>query len=59
MTTQTINTLKTTSATLLKLALVAIVVGSLTGEWRSIMQRMGLDTGFWFGSLTRRSLQLG
>jgi nitric oxide reductase subunit B len=43
----------------LLLALVAIVVGSLTGEWRSIMQRMGLDTGFWFGSQGYEYVDLG
>ncbi|MCA9602088.1 MAG: cbb3-type cytochrome c oxidase subunit I, partial [Myxococcales bacterium] len=30
-------------------ALVLVVVGSLTGEWFSVHQMMGLDAGFWFG----------
>lgn len=30
-------------------ALVAVVFGSLAGEWLSVQQVFGLDAGFWFG----------
>jgi nitric oxide reductase subunit B len=40
-------------------ALVVVVAGSLTGEWRSIMQRMGLDEGFWFGHQGYEYVDLG
>ncbi len=43
----------------LLVALVVIVVGSLAGEWASIMQRMGLDTGFWFGHQGYEYVDLG
>jgi nitric oxide reductase subunit B len=43
----------------LLVALVVIVVGSLGGEWASIMQRMGLDTGFWFGHQGYEYVDLG
>jgi nitric oxide reductase subunit B len=43
----------------LLVALVVIVVGSLAGEWASIMQRMGLDTGFWFGHQGYEYIDLG
>ncbi len=43
----------------LLVALVVIVLGSLTGEWFSIAQRMGLDTGFWFGSQGYEYVDLG
>jgi nitric oxide reductase subunit B len=43
----------------LLVALVVIVVGSLAGEWASIMQRMGLDTSFWFGHQGYEYVDLG
>jgi nitric oxide reductase subunit B len=43
----------------LLVALVVVVAGSLTGEWRSIMQRMDLDTGFWFGHQGYEYVDLG
>ncbi|MCK6487353.1 MAG: nitric-oxide reductase large subunit [Planctomycetes bacterium] len=43
----------------LLVALVVIVVGSLAGEWSSIMQRMGLDAGFWFGHQGYEYVDLG
>jgi nitric oxide reductase subunit B len=43
----------------LLVALVVIVVGSLAGEWASIMQRMGLDVGFWFGHQGYEYVDLG
>jgi len=43
----------------LLVALVVIVLGSLAGEWFSIMQRMGLDTGFWFGHQGYEYIDLG
>jgi nitric oxide reductase subunit B len=43
----------------LLVALVVIVVGSLAGEWASIMQRMGLDAGFWFGHQGYEYIDLG
>lgn len=43
----------------LLVALVVIVVGSLAGEWASIMQRMGLDAGFWFGHQGYEYVDLG
>jgi nitric oxide reductase subunit B len=30
-------------------ALLVIVVGALAGQWFAVMQRMGLETNFWFG----------
>jgi len=43
----------------LLVALVVIVVGSLAGEWASIMQRMGLNAGFWFGHQGYEYIDLG
>ena len=43
----------------LLVALVVIVVGSLAGEWASIMQRMGLEQGFWFGHQGYEYVDLG
>jgi nitric oxide reductase subunit B len=43
----------------LLVALVVIVIGSLAGEWSSIMQRMGLDAGFWFGHQGYEYVDLG
>jgi len=40
-------------------AVVAVVVGSLSGQWFSVMQRMGLDTGFWFGHQGYEYVDLG
>jgi nitric oxide reductase subunit B len=33
----------------LYIALLAVVVGSLAGEWLSVQQVFSLDNGFWFG----------
>jgi nitric oxide reductase subunit B len=30
-------------------ALLVIVVGALAGQWFAVMQKMGLETNFWFG----------
>jgi nitric oxide reductase subunit B len=30
-------------------SLIVIVVGSFTGQWLAVMQRLGLDHNFWFG----------
>lgn len=30
-------------------ALLVIVVGALTGQWFAVMQKLGLETNFWFG----------
>lgn len=43
----------------LLVCLVVIVVGSLAGEWASIMQRMGLNAGFWFGHQGYEYIDLG
>ncbi len=43
----------------LLVCLVVIVVGSLAGEWSSIMQHMGLNTGFWFGHQGYEYVDLG
>ena len=40
-------------------ALLVIVVGSLAGQWASIMQRLGLETGFWFGHQGYEYVDLG
>jgi nitric oxide reductase subunit B len=40
-------------------ALVLVVVGSLTGEWFSVHQMMGLDAGFWFGHQGYEYVDLG
>lgn len=34
---------------LLWFALVVVVVGSMTGEWLGVAQKLGLDANFWFG----------
>ena len=43
----------------LLLCLVIIVVGSMYGEWASIMQTLDLDTGFWFGHQGYEYVDLG
>ena len=40
-------------------ALVVVVLGSLAGEWLSVQQRLGLDTGFWFGQQGYEYVDLG
>ena len=40
-------------------ALLVIVVGSLAGQWASIMQRLGLEAGFWFGHQGYEYVDLG
>ncbi|MCP4901127.1 MAG: nitric-oxide reductase large subunit [bacterium] len=40
-------------------ALLIIVVGSLTGQFLSIMQRLGFETGFWFGHQGYEYVDLG
>ncbi len=40
-------------------ALLVIVVGSLTGQWFAIMQRLGLETNFWFGHQGYEYVDLG
>jgi len=40
-------------------ALLVIVVGSLAGQWASIMQRLGLSEGFWFGHQGYEYVDLG
>lgn len=41
------------------LALLVIVVGSLAGQWFSIMQRLDLDVNFWFGHQGYEYVDLG
>lgn len=41
------------------LALLVVVGGSLAGEWLSIDQRLGLNTGFWVGHQGYEYLDLG
>jgi nitric oxide reductase subunit B len=40
-------------------ALLVVVAGSLTGEWLSIQQRLGLTAGFWLGHQGYEYLDLG
>ncbi len=40
-------------------ALVVVVLGSLAGEWLSVQQRLGLNTGFWFGQQGYEYVDLG
>ncbi len=44
---------------LLFVALLAIVVGSLAGEWLSVMQKLGGDAWFWFGHQGYEYVDLG
>ena len=41
------------------IALVGIVVGSMAGQWFSVMQRMNLTTSFWFGHQGYEYVDLG
>ncbi len=40
-------------------ALLLVVAGSMTGEWFSIHQKLGLDAGFWFGQQGYEYVDLG
>lgn len=40
-------------------ALIAIVGGSMVGQWLSIMQKLGLAEGFWFGHQGYEYVDLG
>ncbi|MDX9791147.1 MAG: nitric-oxide reductase large subunit [Candidatus Kapaibacterium sp.] len=40
-------------------ALLIIVVGSMIGQWAGIMQKMGLETNFWFGHQGYEYVDLG
>jgi nitric oxide reductase subunit B len=40
-------------------ALVAVVVGSMFGEWLGVMQKLGLDTNFYFGHQGYEYVDLG
>ncbi len=40
-------------------ALLVIVVGSLAGQWFGVMQRLGLETNFWFGHQGYEYVDLG
>ncbi|MFZ5432167.1 MAG: nitric-oxide reductase large subunit [Calditrichota bacterium] len=40
-------------------ALLIIVVGSLAGQWFSVMKGMGFETGFWFGHMGYEYVDLG
>lgn len=44
---------------LLWLALLIVVVGSLTGEWLGVQQKLGLDANFWFGHQGWEYVDLG
>jgi nitric oxide reductase subunit B len=41
------------------LALLVIVVGSLAGQWFGVMQKLELDTNFWFGHQGYEYVELG
>ena len=43
----------------LYVALVLVVVGSLTGEWFGVQQKLGLDANFWFGHQGWEYVDLG
>lgn len=40
-------------------ALLVVVLGSLTGQWFGIMQRLGLESNFWFGHQGYEYVDLG
>ena len=40
-------------------ALLAVVVGSLSGEWLGVQQKLGLDANFWFGHQGWEYVDLG
>jgi nitric oxide reductase subunit B len=44
---------------ILFVALLAIVVGSLAGEWLSVQQKLGSDAWFWFGHQGYEYVDLG
>ena len=44
---------------LLFVALLIIVVGSLAGQWMGVMQRLGLESNFWFGHQGYEYVDLG
>jgi nitric oxide reductase subunit B len=44
---------------ILFVALLIIVLGSLTGEWMGIMQKLGLKANFWFGHQGFEYVDLG
>jgi nitric oxide reductase subunit B len=48
-----------TGVNLLLGALVLVVVGSLTGEWLGVHQKLGLDQNFWFGHQGWEYVDLG
>lgn len=43
----------------LYVALVLVVVGSMTGEWYGVQQKLGLDVNFWFGHQGWEYVDLG
>ena len=51
--------LQKVGVSLLYIALLIIVVGSMTGQWFSIQQRMGLASSFWFGHQGYEYVDLG
>ncbi|WP_428267664.1 nitric-oxide reductase large subunit [Haliangium sp.] len=40
-------------------ALIVVVLGSLSGEWLSVKRHLGLDIGFWFGHQGYEYVDLG
>lgn len=44
---------------ILFVCLLVIVVGSFVGQWLSVMQRLNLDTSFWFGHQGYEYIDLG
>ncbi|NRA19865.1 MAG: nitric-oxide reductase large subunit [Oceanospirillaceae bacterium] len=46
-------------ALFLLVALVIIVVGSMTGEWFAIQQKLGLNISYWFGHQGQEYIDLG
>lgn len=40
-------------------ALLIIVVGSMAGQWMGVMQKLGLETNFWFGHQGYEYVDLG
>lgn len=41
------------------IALLIVVIGSMTGQWMGIMQKMGLSQNFWFGHQGYEYVDLG
>ncbi len=50
---------QTLGVNFLFVALLIVVIGSLTGEWFAVQQKMGLEWNFWFGHQGYEYIDLG